>query len=201
VIITIVGRSQSGGLVQGLFGLTRITNIETSLSDGAEADEEITLPMIGGAWQTVLSDRRIRFGIEVGLTIGWDSERGEVDLGNDEAPVPSRNRLFGADGFVGVFGDTWLTDELRVYAGVGPLLQYAKMNVEYQDVDNLTRDLEDEGFGGGGYVRGGIEYAIDNYTLVGLGVRQLRSSVDLGGDIDEVDFEGTQIFLSVTQGF
>jgi len=189
------------GLVQGLIGLTRITSIETSLSDGSDSDEDSTLPMVGGAWQTVLHNGRLQLGFETGLTVGWDSESGTVDLGNGGGSVPSRNHLFGVDGFVGLFGGAWLTNNLRLYVGAGPLLQYAKVSVEYEDAMSLHRDAEDDGFGGGVYARAGIEYSMTPSTLVGLGVRQMSSSVDLGGGIDQVDFEATQMFLSVTQGF
>ena len=61
--------------------------------------------------------------------------------------------------------------------------------------------LSENGLGLGYYTRAGIELQFRPGTMVGIGVRWVDSSVDLGSKLEKMDIEAFQLALTVTTGF
>ena len=79
----------------------------------------------------------------------------------------------------------------------GPLLQWAN----YDSEDSVFGfDDDGSGFGAGWYARAGLEFAVSRSTLIGFSVRWSESSVDLGGNLDDLEIEGLQGLFTVSQG-
>lgn len=192
-------------LVQGMLGITDADSVDVELdgpTDEIRDDGTDTFGMIGGAWQQALRAGAVDVGYEFGFTASFDSGRGAVAVNNGALLVASEIDALFIDGFVGVYLGARLGDRVRLYGGAGPVLQYGEIKVDYVDQANAGVRVDDSGFGGGVYARAGIEYRMPNGTLVGLGVRRLDSRVDFGsGGFDEIDFEATQAFITVTRIF
>ena len=81
------------------------------------------------------------------------------------------------------------------YAGAGPLLQFANYDQEFGGTSD-----NGSGFGFGGYARTGLELVLGSGAMVGIGARWSNSTVDLDGGLGDLEIEGTQLMLTVSQG-
>lgn len=191
-----------GTRIQGMIGLTEVTDVSVGLDPalGEIRDDGVAqLPMIGGVFMRPLGGDRLKFGVEGGFTVGWENDTGVVAINNGNLLVVSDNNLFLMDIFVGPFAELFVGERIRVYGGAGPLLQYGQVDVEFID-NNSFIDETESGFGGGIYTRAGVEFDLGRGSLVGFGVRWLDSSVNLGGRMGDLDFQGVQFALTVTTG-
>lgn len=192
-----------GVLVTGMLGLGELEatrfELDPALGDVDDLDDDASLPTIGAAIVKPLVGRRLRLGIEGGGTIGWDGEIRTVVVTNGGAFLDADNDLVVADLFVGAAADLLLGERLRLYAGAGPLLQFASIEADWDDPLQGPVRLDEDGFGGGTYARAGLEIELDSGLCLGLGVRFVNSSVDLGSAIDEVDLEEVQFLLTATR--
>jgi opacity protein-like surface antigen len=191
-----------GVVVTGMFGLgeLEVTDVEldSSLGDVDDTDDA-SLPTIGAVVQKPMVGRRLRLGLEGGGTLGWDGDVEAIIVGSGGAILAAENDFLLADLFCGAFADLALGERVRLYAGVGPLLQFASVDAEWNDPLLGDVDLSEDGFGGGYYARTGFEIALGSGLSLGLGVRFVDSSFDLGGQIDEVEFEELQYLLTATR--
>lgn len=191
-----------GALITGMIGLSELEvtgDLDPALGDVDEVDDE-SIPMIGALVQQPLAGRRLRLGLEGGFTLGWENDVQAVVVDSGSVLVAAENDFLLVDLFVGAFADLSLGERLRLYAGAGPLLQWASIDVEWNDTLAGDVSVDESGFGGGYYARTGFEFALGSGLSLGLGVRYLDSSVDPGGDIDDVEFEEFQYVLTATRG-
>ena len=151
--------------------------------------------------QHPLRGDRVLLGLEGGFTVGWEGDTGVVAVGNGSALLVSDNDVLLLDVFVGPYLETFVGQRLRLYAGAGPVLQFARADLEYVDQDDELVSLGDSGFGAGLYARAGLEVGLQNGSRAGFGVRWIDSRADVGGGIDEVEFEAVQYAITVTTGF
>ncbi|MEM9381032.1 MAG: hypothetical protein AAGB93_13855 [Planctomycetota bacterium] len=186
-------------VIQGTLGISNLRGLDTSGGGGTGARDR-TFPMAGGAFQRALRDGPVQFGIEGGFTFGFDRDRTTVSSGNGAIVVRRDDDVFLLDGFIGAYLNVPLRPEWRLYAGVGPVVQYARVDVEVDDLATVTR-VSENGFGGGYYARAGLEFAITEAALLGLGVRWLDSSADLGRTLGDLSVQGVQVGLTLSQGF
>lgn len=191
-----------GVLVTGMFGLSEleVTDIELSPALGdIDSAEDASLPTIGAVVQKPLAGRRLRFGLEGGFTLGWDGDVEAIVIGSGGAIIAADNDFLLTDLFGGAFADLALGERVRLYAGLGPLMQFASVDAEWSDPVLGDVDVSEDGFGGGYYARTGFEIDLGSGLSLGLGVRFVDSSIDLGSEIDEVEFEELQYLLTATR--
>ncbi len=190
-------RGQS--LLQGFLGLSQFETVEregggTADVDGDEGDLD-EIPLIGGGAQHKLGGERIDYGLEGLLSFGGIANASAFAIGGGGAVVAVDVDLLIFDLYGGPFVSTFIGDRLRLYAGAGPLLEWA----DYSQSDDGSDD-HGSGFGFGTYVRAGIELVLPSRTMIGLGARWSDTTVDLGGELGDLDMEGLQLLLTVSRG-
>src|SRR6185436_15697759 len=122
-------------------------------------------------------------------------------VGGGSVVVVADNDIFLFDFFGGPFFDLMLGQRTRVYVGAGPLLQWGSVDLDWNQPIQGHVHSSDSGFGVGWYARTGIEFAMRPGLQIGFGIRWVDSYLDLSGDIDRLDFEGEQYYLTVTESF
>jgi len=191
--------------VQGMLGASylNIQNIDIDPSLGSFASsDETEMPLIGGAAQLPLGgEHRIHIGLEGGFTLGWQGNIEAFAFGSNGAVVVADTDLWLTDLFGGVYGDIELGDRLRIYAGVGPTLQFGSIDYDYDDPVLGHVSINDDGFGTGYYSRIGIEFTISPGMAIGASYRYVDSNIDFGGQISDMDLKQDQYMLTCTQSF
>jgi hypothetical protein len=189
--------------VQGIFGVSdfHVSDIGLDPSRGEIVDDNgMTLPMLGGVFQHPLSGGRSHLGIEAGFTFGWQGDVVGFTTGGGGAVVAVDNEVFLTDIFVGPYIDTPLGQTGRAYIGAGPLLQWANVDLDWNTALGHEH-ASDDGFGYGYYARTGLEFMARPGLWLGFGVRWVDAHVDLSGELKDLDLEGLQYYLSVTENF
>ena len=186
-------------LHQGFLGVTQYTTIDrngggTPSVDGDEGNLD-TIPIIGGGAQYKMGGEKVDYGLEGLFSFGGRANASAFAAGGGGAAVAVDVDLLVFDFYGGPFVSTFLGDNVRLYAGAGPLLEWA----EYDQSDSVGHE-SGSGFGYGGYARTGIEFVMPSRTLVGFGVRWSNTTVDLGGGLGDLDMEGFQLLFTVSRG-
>ncbi len=188
--------------IQGFIGVMDMEGAEYDLDPafGLDGDSDFEqLPTLGFTLVQPFAGDRIQLGIEGGMSVAWENDTATINTGNGLL-VLADNDLFIGDGFIGLHAMIPIGERLRVYGGVGPLAQFAHVELEYENL-GMRRDLEESAFGVGAYGRVGIEWEVTEGNRFGMFLRRIDSTVDLGGDIDEVDIEATQVVIALSQSF
>ncbi|MEM6674067.1 MAG: hypothetical protein AAF726_14575 [Planctomycetota bacterium] len=191
-------------VVQGFVGITEFTTADTRTgSPGIEIlDSGIeTFPMLGGAFQRALWNGPIQFGLEGGLSFGWDSNATLLSTSTGAIVTESENDVFLLDGFAGVYANLPLRAGIRLYAGAGPVLQYGAVSATFLSPGSSPEPVEEDGFGGGWYARTGVDIVVSPGTMLGFGIRWIDTYVDLGPTLRDLQLEGMQFGFTVSQGF
>lgn len=186
-------------LMQGFLGVSFYDEVTregggTADVDGDSGDLD-ELPLIGGGAQFKLGGERLDYGLEAFFSLEGRANAAAFAVGGGGAVVAVDVDLLIVDVYGGPFVSTFLGDKLRAYAGAGPLIQFANYD---QDIDSDTDS--GSGFGTGWYARTGLELVLPSRTMIGLGVRWSDSTIDLGGDLGDLDIEGLQAVLTVSRG-
>lgn len=192
----------SHGLVTGIVGLTKLQDPDFDLQDpGSELEdsEPSTLPMIGGIVQFPFEGQRLQIGLEGGFTLGWEGDTGTILLENGTVVRVYDNDAFMCDAFGGLYLNAFLSRRARWYLGAGPMIQYASLDLDYDDQTGERDSLGEDGLGLGVYARTGIEFQFRPGSYIGLGARWIDTNVDLGGDFGDFRVEGLQFGLTVTE--
>ena len=183
--------------LQGFIGASFL-ELSTEGSLFRVEDEDATFPTIGGGAQWKLAGDRIDFGVEGLLQFAWNGDVAAfVSNGSGTALAVDINMLI-FDLYGGPFANIMLGGKTRVYAGAGPLLRWASYD---QDGPGALASGDGDGFGAGYYARTGIEFEVQRNTMVGFGARWTDCEVDIGGSFGDVDLQGVDVFVTVTQGF
>jgi len=168
---------------------------------GIELDSsDLSLPILGGVFQQALRGDRLQFGVEGGFTFGFKGDRATVILPNSVVIVADNDVLL-ADLFGGLYINRYIGRNLRLYGGVGPLLQYGRIDLEYIDQFNELQGIKESGWGVGLYARAGLEVNLAPGTYVGVGVRWIDSHVNMSGPLDDLDYEAVQYMLTVSKSY
>lgn len=186
-------------VLQGFLGVTfyddfKVENDGISIDGGGDSASQ--MPLIGGGGQLKLGGGRVDFGIEGMFSMAWRSNATAFAVSSGGAAVAVDIDTFLIDLYGGPFASMFIGDRTRLYAGVGPMLEWA-------DYDQETELFSDSGsgFGVGWYARGGIEFALASRTMVGFGMRWSDSTIDLDGGVGDLEIQGVQAFITVTEGF
>jgi hypothetical protein len=189
-------------VLQGFFG---VNSWETAEVDGGSGglvdwseDDAGEAPVIGGGAQWKLGGERIDFGLEAMFSFAWRSNATAFVVGGSGAAVAVDVDSLVFEIYGGPVANIFVGDKARVYVSAGGLMEW----VDY-DQGSIAAGISDSGsgFGTGWYARTGFEFALDNHSMLGLGVRWSDSSVDLDGGLGDLDLEGFQVALTVTNGF
>ncbi|MFN0242760.1 MAG: hypothetical protein ACKVWV_07685 [Planctomycetota bacterium] len=186
-------------LMQGYFGVSEYDTVEVDGGSGAtiEGDEgELDdLPVLGGGAQFKLGGERLDYGLEGLFSFAGSANAAAFAVGGGGAVIAVDVDLMLFDLYGGPFVSTFLGEKLRVYASVGPLMQWA-----VYDQSGGGLDADGDGFGYGAYARAGFEFVLPSRTMLGLGMRWSDSKIDLGGDVGDLDIEGAQLLFTVSRG-
>lgn len=184
-----------------MLGVAEIDDGDVDLDDSFDAEVESvsqTLPLLGAAVQyPIWGGPRVQLGFEGGSTISWDRDTTRVFLNSGTVIVRADNNILLADLFGGLSLNANLGRDFRAWAGIGPLLQYGRVDLEYDDAGSEV-DVDDSGFGAGVYARAGIDYEFKPNNWVGLSIRHVDSELNLSGDFDDFELETTQLVLVVS---
>lgn len=157
--------------------------------------EEIgTLLGAGAGMQWQLADGPVALGAEAMIDVTGRHGGTGLYTPSGGVAVEETGDLDLIDLYGGPMASIFVGNSLRAYAAAGPLVQ-----VGIYDQSSATGDdLGDSGLGLGWYARGGIEVRLGNSLLAGIGVRRSESTLDLGGDLGDLDLAGTTLFLSMS---
>ncbi len=174
---------------------------EASAKGGAFSslqDEDATFPSLGGGGQWKLGGDKIDFGLEALLGFSWEAGATGFAAGSGGAAVFVEFDLLLFDLYGGPFVNVFLGDQMRLYAGAGPLLQWAFYD---QDSSILAASGDGSGFGFGYYARTGFEFEVAKGNMLGFGARWSESEVDLDGNLSDLQVDGLLFVLTLSQGF
>ena len=185
--------------MQGFLGASFFEHVEVEDSgpgsvDGDRGDLD-QLPLIGGGAQWLLGGERVNYGLEGLLSFSWRGDAEAFVIGGGGAAVAVDVDLLLLEFYGGPFASMFLGEKLRLYGAAGPLFQFA----DYSQTGSGLAD-DGSGFGVGWYARSGIEFVLPSRTMIGFGLRWSDSTVDLGGNIGDLEIEGMQAMLTVSRG-
>lgn len=197
-------RPSASPRVTGIIGITEVTALGVDLNNNigeTVEDADTSMPLIAAQLQVPIRPGRLEFGYEGGFSLGWDSEHEAyfIDTGTVLVATDNKVRLFDLSG--GLYLAASLGQRWRVYGGVGPVFQFGKVDLDYDQPINGRSSNSGSGVGLGYYARTGIDLRTGPGSAIGLVVRWVDSSVDLGGSLGDLDIEALQIGLAVTTGF
>lgn len=186
-------------LMQGFIGVSEYSDVERSGGgtpdvDGDDGDVG-EMPVLGGGAQFKLGGERLDYGLEGLFSFGGRANAEAFVVGGGGAAVAIDVDLLIFDFYGGPFVSTFLGDKLRLYAGAGPILEWA----DYEQENNLFHD-HGSGFGYGWYARTGLEFVLPSRTLLGFGARWSDTEVDLDGGLGDLDVNGFQLLFTVSRG-
>jgi hypothetical protein len=187
-------------VLQGFIGPGYVDSVSL---EGASSDVEIDaseydeIPVIGGGGQWKLGGERVDFGLELLFSVSWRTNAiAFASSGGGAIVAVDVDTLLG-DLFGGPFVNVFLGPDFRVYAALGPTLQF----VDYTQQDAGGDRIESFGAGWGAYARTGFELRLPNEMFLGLAVRRNEVDVELDSDLGTFDVDSTQIVLTLTTGF
>jgi hypothetical protein len=184
-------------LLQGYAGWGYYDNVTLDGDPSSSIDDSTSAGLVGGGAQWKLGGDTIDFGLEGMFNI---SGRGDVVAFSSTsagAVVAVDADLAVFELYGGPFASVFLGRHLRAYASAGPQAQW----VDYTQFDpDLNEDVDSNASGVGTYARVGLELVLESRTMIGLGVRWSKWSVDLPDDRGQLDLEGLQYLFTVTQG-
>jgi hypothetical protein len=188
-------------MIQGYLGISKLEDedydLEPAIGEVVDSDLE-ELPLLGFAYMRPLAGERVHIGFELGSSWAFEGDRMAIETQQSTVVLADNDLLLG-DIFLGLNVSTMLGERARLYAGVGPLLQYGRIELEFDDGSGGYDQIEESGWGSGAYARMGIEFKVSPGTYVGLTVRHKDVTVGLDDDIDELEFESDAVMLSVSR--
>ncbi len=161
-------------------------------------DEDATFPTIGGGAQWKVAGDRLDFGFEGLLQFAWNGDISAfVSTGAGTAVAVDVNLLV-FDLYGGPFVNCMLGGKARAYAGAGPVLRWGSYD---QDGPSNLASGDGDGFGVGYYARAGLEFEVSRNSMVGFAARWSAAEMDLSGRLGDLDLNGLDLVITVTQGF
>lgn len=154
-------------------------------------------PVVGGGGQWVLGGERIDLGLEALIAFGARANAGAFIIGGGGALIAIDLDFLVVDIYGGPFISSLLGERIRAFAGAGPLIQFAQYG--QSDPSNTVPSESGSGFGVGYYARVGAEVRVRAGTFIGFGARWTDSEVDLSNGLGDVDIQGVELFVSVTE--
>ncbi len=187
-------------LMHGFLGTSFFESVTVDASGGLEVDGDDgqldQMPVIGGGAQWKLGGDNVDLGLEGIFSLSGRADAAAFVVGGGGAAVAVDVDLLIVEIYGGPFVSKTIGEKMRVYGAAGPVMQFANY---HQSGGGFIED--ESGFGAGWYARTGLEFEIASRTLLGLGVRWSDTTVDLGGDLGDLEVDGLQAFLSVSRWY
>lgn len=194
--------------VQALLGAVQYNDLEFKNTDGSgdsiETDMSL-IPQLGGAWGTLPKGNRFQYGLECTFLLGFRVDKVKYASvgGTTGLNVSVSTTMWMVDLSGGPYINLRLTDNLRIYGGVGPLMVFSDYRSEREETggaEDGTYDSSESAFGIGAYARSGIEFRVAERGMLGLGVRGNWSNVDFSDVGGTSDVSGIAAFVTFTAG-
>jgi len=188
-------------VMQGFFGAGTYDTFQRtggSTPDVDGAGDSTQVPVIGGGAQWKLGGERVDYGLELMFSFGGRANATAFAVGGGGAAVAVSVDMLAFELYGGPFVSCFVGERSRVYVSAGPLMEWADYSQEFASAGTSDSGT---GFGTGFYARTGFEFALSDNTLLGLGLRWSEATVDLGAGLGDLDVEGFQFVLTVTEGF
>jgi len=189
-------------VLQGFVGVNRYSTVErtggSTLPVDGSGEEASQMPAIGGGAQWKLAGERVDFGLEALFSVGGRANATAFVAGGSGAAIAVSVDVLAFEIYGGPFVSCFVGERARVYAGAGPLLEWADYS---QEISGASSSDSGTGFGSGWYARTGFEFALSDNTLIGFGVRWSEATVDLDNGLGELNVEGFQFAFTMTEGF
>ena len=193
------GRWREGEVaLQGYFGAN---TLEVGVDGGrlpALQDNDETFAAFGGGAQLKLSGKDIDIGVEGMLEFSGAAGAAGFAAGGGGAAVYVDFDVFLFQLYGGPFLSLPMGDRARLYGAAGPMMQWA-----FYEQDSAISALagDGSGFGYGYYARTGLEFGLSPRMMFGVSVRWSETEADLDGGFGDLQLEGFQWAITVTQGF
>jgi len=187
-------------LVQVTFGVTYLDRDDSVFS--APSDDESmrvestidSLPTFGVMGQMPLWGDTNHAGIEAGVDGSWRRDTSRVVTSNGNILIRVDNTMYLINLYYGLYGSINLGNKARLYAGAGGMLNWGSVDLK-SDSDTMADETE-SAFGFGPYARAGIEFALPNDALMGVGGRWISPNVDFTSSYGKIKIEGVQFMLT-----
>ena len=167
---------------------------------GPQPDSLESQLVLGGMYQETLGDGWLDWGLEGGGAWGYRTSNGLVDPGTGPVEVDVDLSLFDLHG--GLFLSRGLGHRARVFAGAGPVAQFANWWQEGNDAGTMTDlDQHGSGVGLGYYARAGLDLQTSTDLLLGVSVRWLDSEVSLDDGLGTLEVRGLQVLLTFSRSY
>jgi hypothetical protein len=198
-------------LMQVFIGGLKLDDQQGDLADddGQPVDIEFpTLPSGGVEAEYRYGGNFVTYGVNPGGSMSWKSGGTRIYGGfngntGGTVRIDIDNSLFLGELHLGGYVRGRLGQAVTVYAAAGPMIMYGRMKVEDddisvddEDIDISSKSVSD--FGLGYYGRAGIDFAIKGEQSIGLGLRYMKSELDLDDAVGKINIEGPQIIFSYT---
>jgi len=193
--------------VQSLLGAVKYDGLEVQVEDSVEPTEVdiSTIPQLGGAWTTAPNGERFQLGLECSFLLGFRFDSvNYAYLGGGGAYVSLSTSMWTFDLAGGGYANLFLDKgrKVRIYAGGGPLMNYADYRTDREYTDNTPEENDQESaFGLGFYARTGFEFRVNRYGMLGLGVRGTWTNADFTEISGSSELTGIAAFATFTAGF
>ncbi len=189
--------------VQGLLGVTdlHVKSLDLGFGPGQwESSDDASMPLIGGAMQRMLGGgEKLRYGYEGGFLFGWMGNVQSVVIGSGAVVLAADNDVFLSEFSGGFCADLLLGDKLRLYAGAGGLIDWAIVNVTYNDPSFGYIAASGNGWGLGVYTRLGFDVLLQSGMRLGFCWRWFDTDLDMGAGVDDLRLDGMQYMLTFTK--
>jgi hypothetical protein len=184
--------------MQGYFGASFLSLNTEGGGIANIDDDDVSFPTIGGGAQWKLAGDEIDVGLEGLLAFSWRGNVAAFAVGGGGAAVAVDVDLLMFDLYGGPFVSMFLGDKVRIYGAAGPLMRWTLYD---QDGPSNVFSGNGDGFGFGYYARAGVEFALSRGTMIGVCARWTDVAVDLGGSLGDLDMNGFEALLTISQGF
>ena len=189
--------------VQGLLGVTElhVKSLDIGFGPGQwESSDDATMPLIGGAVQRMLGGSdNFHYGLEGGFMFGWMGNVESVVIGSGAVVVAADNDVFMSEFSGGLAAELMIGDKMRLYGGAGGLLDWAIVDVTFNDPSFGFISASGNGWGLGVYTRLGFDVLLQSGMRLGFCWRWFDTDLDMGGGIDDLQLDGMQYMLTFTK--
>ena len=200
---------------QGLVGAAsfdedklRVADPTLDDSDGLSSDNLSTLPCLGIAAQYAYNRKPNHVGLDASLLYSWHSDSTSFVAGNGRARVDIDSDLWLLDLAIGVYAQTVLGEQWRLYGAAGPMMLYGEYSDDTSEEDvTVTPTVKtessgsDSAFGVGGYAKVGLEYQVSPGALVGVAVRGIATNLEFDNAVKDGGLTGVQGFVTFTRAY
>ncbi len=194
--------TERGASIQALLGAVRYDDIVIDNGYGGFSGtvDTSTMPQFGGIWSTPSKGGKIQVGLECNFLMAFNYGSAAYNP-NPTTRVSTDYNVWMFELAGGVYGHLFLGkgDMIRLYAATGPLMMSSILHA-YTYQDGLVNDSyyynSEYAFGWGFYARTGIELRVQEFGMLGLGVRGSWADTDLGSGSDLVGIAACVSFTS-----